>query len=247
MKERKSVPNRVPQRAPRWVLVLGGIILVLAALLAYSGFCPGLSHLIGSDRQRDLGMTYTADDLKSGEWKIGARQEELTGDLSPAESIQYRGQKSINTALTAAEATALLNSMKWRYSPVKSVQVKFNPDGTFQMSGLLLLDRLGNYEAAVGKNPDQFTALLGIMKSAGNEIPFYLSGKLSIKDNAVDSRIDSAELGRMPLPLSSAQFNLLVEDRLGRIPGLSIRSMALVEGKMALDSEVPDSVKVLVV
>ena len=128
------------------------LLLVISPIfvLGYFGFIPGLSGLFGSDKPRDLKIKYTEADHQSARTKSKIEYGELPANTPPAASLTRTGTRPVNFEMTSAEMTSLMNNRPWKYFPYSDVQVKFNGDGSAEISGRVLKDRVPGYGAFIG-------------------------------------------------------------------------------------------------
>jgi hypothetical protein len=179
-----------------FVLIL---FLIILGIFAYLGYVPGLSSVFGSDKPKDLGIKYTQADLASARAKSQIVYEALPAGTPDELSLQRSGTRPISATFTSAEASALMNDRPFKYWPYKEVQVKFNADGSAEISGKLIKDRLPGYCAAIGM-PKEVAA--AAMKFLPADPVFYVKGKAALADNQVSVFDPQAlEIGRMPIPL----------------------------------------------
>jgi hypothetical protein len=101
-------------------IVLLGLIVVGLLVLGYFGFVPGLSGLMGSDKPRDLGVTYTAADLTSAQLKLG--QELVEPQADPFVQFKRASGHAVETTLTQEEYSAHVAKIH----PVSDVQIKLD-------------------------------------------------------------------------------------------------------------------------
>lgn len=176
------------------------IIISPILILGYFGFIPGISSLFGSDKPRDLNIRYTEADHQSARAKSKIEYGELPADTSASVSLVRTGTRAVKFEMTSAEASSLMNNRPWKYFPYSNVQVKFNGDGSAEISGALLKDRLPGYGAFIGMPKE---ALDFAMKFLPVNPVFYLKMKASLVNNQVAIfEPQTFEIGRMPLPVS---------------------------------------------
>jgi len=109
------------------VLLVVGAVLVLG----YLGFVPGLSSVFGSDKPRDLGVTYTAQDKASFDQKIGGTFQTMTEPASDGKTLVFTDKKTaVNKSFTQEELTARLAAAEWKYMPLSSPQLRIKDDGS---------------------------------------------------------------------------------------------------------------------
>lgn len=224
------------------------IILLLLSLpilfVGYLGFIPRVSSILGSNQPRDLGVKATSADLDSVNRQNSITYQKLT-DNSPS-SILYSGQKDISVSLTSSEITALANSPKWKYYPVKDVQIKINPDGSGEVSGILFLDRLPGYLETAGLSSELAKVAADSLHLKGNP-PFYLKGMVTVTDNQITLNIQKVEIGRVSIPqkfITDNQFYLveLANARRQSVPGLNIKSLNLSGSKFNFTGTLPETI-----
>ncbi len=181
------------------LIVIAVLIVLVLGLLAYLGYVPGLSSVFGADKPRDLGIKYTQADFDSAFAKSQVVYEALPAGTPDELSLQRRGSRPVNISFTAAEATSLMNDRPFKYWPYKQVQLKFNADGSAEISGVLVKERVSGYCAAIGIPKAVAEA---VVKFLPNNPVFYVKGKGELVDNMVTGFEPQAlEVGRMPLPL----------------------------------------------
>jgi len=92
--------------------------------------------------------------------------------------------------------TALMNNRPWKYWPIKDVQIKFNADGTAELSGVVIKDKLIGYAQAIGVPQEVVSTVVSFLPPTPT---FYLKGKASLEENKVkDFEPQAVYLGKMP-------------------------------------------------
>jgi len=229
------------------LIVLVLLVVTPILILGYLGFIPKLSSIMGTDKPRNLGVNYTSSDLTSVVQKNGVQLSEMASPSAIArESIQYFGSKSVSVSVSSEEITALSNNPTWKYYPVSDVQIKINNDGTGEASGVLILNRLAGYLGAVGISPDAAQAAADYLKIKGST-PFYFKGKVSVTDNIISLDTQKVEIGRMPIPDNLVKENQhylveLAKVRIESVPGLSVKSFNLNNGKLNFEGTLPEKI-----
>jgi len=182
------------------LLIIFLVILSLPILfLGFLGFIPGLSTILGTDKPRDLGIKYSQEDLKSIRAKSHVEYKTLPDSSAPSLTRQFSGKRDIITEFSSVEITATMNNQPWKYWPYKNVQVKFNGDGSGEISGVLIKSRLIGYAVVIGAPKE---AVDFAMKFLPNDPVFYVKMKGSLADNKVAVfEPQSFEIGRIPMPL----------------------------------------------
>ncbi|OGD65168.1 hypothetical protein A2215_02460 [Candidatus Berkelbacteria bacterium RIFOXYA2_FULL_43_10] len=181
------------------LIIAGVIVLIVLLLLGYLGFIPGLSTLMGSNKPRDLGVTYTDADRQAARDRSQVEFQALPADTPDELSLQRIGSRPVTASFSSSEITALMNDRPYKYWPYKDVQIKFNADGTTEVSGALIKTRVPGYCAAIGIPKEMVAKIMHYLPS---EPIYYVKGKASLVDNKVAIfEPEKFELGRMPLPV----------------------------------------------
>jgi len=180
-------------------LILLIVILPIFAL-GFMGFIPGLSTILGTDKPRDLGIKYSKEDLTSIRAKSHIEYKSLPNTEISSQSRQFSGKRDVSAEFTSAEITTTMNNQPWKYWPYKDVQMKFNADGSGEVSGVLIKSKVSNYAAVIGAPKE---AIDFAMKYLPADPVFYIKIKASLADNKIAIfEPQNFEIGRMPMPLS---------------------------------------------
>lgn len=244
------------------------LLLVFVGLGGYFGIIPGISALFGSNKPRDLGIKYTDADLSSGRAKAPIIYETATasGNVSV---WQTSGTLPVNTEMTSSEITAIMNNKKGAYYPYKNVQVKFNADGSGEISAVLIKNRLPLYGSTFDAPK---VAVDFVMKILPDNPVVYLKGKATLVDNKVGLfEPQRFEIGRVPLPVGiflslapkiipevyaldvgeitselskvdnkRALIIDFINSRLSAIPGFYAKSAKMTENKLIFEGTLPE-------
>lgn len=200
--------------------------LIIILILGYFGFVPFVSDIMGTNKPKNLGVTFTEKDFESARGKTKVKYEILQGDLKPEESIKYSGKRSVKMELTSSELTALIYERKWRYYPFKNWSVKINEDGTVETSGQILTNKLMDCLKAYGIKPEETSdnfeknsVLIGyfaikvdpnikrfydllnqVSRFIKSNPSFYIKGKAKVENNNITLlQLDSVYLGKINL------------------------------------------------
>jgi hypothetical protein len=157
--------------------------------------------------------------------------------------MKYEGKKDIKTSFTSAEITALNNSVTWVNYPVSNVQIKINPDGTGEASGVLDIKKILSWVS--------FTHPVAEIEAKVNEYKigftpsFYLKGGVNVVNNKVTLTPQTIEVGRLVIPQNIVSQNIrpvqnFIEDRINYVPNFYVRSLNLDGGKVNFDATVPE-------
>ena len=92
----------------RFVVGLIVVIIVVVLGLGYLGFVPGVSKILGSDKPRNLGITYTDADLKSITSKNHVQRIVLESAPDIKSSFVLKGTQAIKNVFTDKGITACL-------------------------------------------------------------------------------------------------------------------------------------------
>ena len=196
----------------KFLIVILILALIVVGFLGYLGFIPGVSSIFGSDKPKDLGIKYTQVDLVSARAKSQIAYEALPAGTPDEQSIQRSGSRPINTVFTSAEASALMNDRPFKYWPYKDVQVKFNADGSAEVSGKLVKSKISGYCAAIGLPKELVNVAVKFLPP---DPVFYVKGKAALIENTISIFEPQAlEIGRLPVSLGmvlSFDLNLVNE------------------------------------
>ena len=188
---------------PVKVTIVLVVCLVLAALVFFGllGYIPGLSSLLGATKPRDLGVTYTEADFAAARSKSQLEYAALPSETPPDQSVQRSGSRPVTASWSSAEMTSLMNDRPWRYWPLKDTQLKINDDGTAELAGVVVREKLKGYAAAIGVPQAVTDKVVSLLPA---NAAFYVKAKTSLTDNQVsDFDIQSVYLGRMPIPVDT--------------------------------------------
>jgi hypothetical protein len=228
------------------------VLVVLGVLVAgYFGFVPGVSSLFGSDKAVDLGVDSTQSDYQSARAKGDIDRVDLPESTPPGNSAQFIGQHPASFSLSSAEATALVNEKSWLYFPIRDAQIRFNPDGSAEFSGILELEKLPDFVAALGVSEADFNEVVGRIENFSllqKNLPFYIKGTGSVTNGNIVYHTDEIKVGRVNIPVDGinekrGQVISNVEDVIARIPGFSVNNFSISGGQMHFDGTLPDSVR----
>lgn len=221
-----------------------GIVIILVLIGGYYGFVPGVSSIFGSNKPKDLGVSYTEQDRLGGRAKIGWQIDTLTAGLPPEKSLIYSGSKAVDTSFTEKELTAWINK-SWNYAPLTNCQIRINPDNTAEFSGILHISQINKYKDVMGGSTvDLDKVLPGFLKYIPSNPPVYMKASASVINNQVTCSITAFSIGRYSisadwLKKNSGLFEKAAEWQISRIPGTSIKSLTFSNGQVQFDGTLP--------
>jgi len=224
------------------------LVLVAGILLTagYLGLIPGLSSVMGADKPKDLGITYTEQDFQSILTKSGISQKTLPETSDVLQSAHYEGQHELTTSFTGQDLTALINASGWKYNHFSNVQIKFNSDGTTEISGNVNLDKLWTYVGMNGVSQGDIAKAQQALSVIPSSPAFYAKGVVEAENNQVTNlNLDNLTIGRLSVPQSIIQPNQhylgeMAEKEMNSISGFYVKSAKVENGQAAFEGTVPD-------
>jgi hypothetical protein len=175
---------------------------------------------------------------------------DLPANTPPDQSLSFSGTQSANFNITQAEATALLNDNPWPYFAIKDCQVRFNDDGTGEMSGILLIDKMHDYAIGRGYSDADYSNVLKYVSTYAviqKEIPFYVKGTGSVVNGVITFDISKLEVGRLSIPVSQVNDHKsalieAAEKAMTLVPGFSVKNFSIEGGQMHFDGTLPKTI-----
>jgi hypothetical protein len=234
----------------RLLVVLVVIVIAVILGLGYLGFVPGVSKMLGSDKPRDLGITYTDADLKSILSKNRVQRVVLESAPDVKSSFVLKGSQAVDNVFTDKEITARLNQESdWLFNPFTNVQVKIGENGVIEASGIVRVDRLKGYAEATGVSLGAIEAISKGMdkyKVPRISFPAYVKGNLSIENNRLNIDLSELYIGKIPVPKqlysqAKSAFEDFVYERLtsGGYGSLYVKSLSFSNGRMNFSGNIP--------
>jgi len=203
-------PPAKKHHALLWILGIFGLMIVgVVALLTFFGFMPGLSGLFGTNKAKNLNVSYSQADLASFKQKTGVNF--LSSNVAPASSkdpatkTYFSNPKAIDVWLTQQEVTAALNNIGVDKGPIKNIQVSFAGNNialSGNIDGSVMSQAMDSANSASTNQKSLFSDL-GFMKYFGN-LPIYLQASVTVNNNQASLKILSAKVGNFGLPVSVA-------------------------------------------
>jgi hypothetical protein len=257
---RRDITTQSGKIVQRLVWVLGGVIaagaIVVALILAWSGFAPGLSALVGADRPRDLGVQSSAVDRqqylsKSGE-RFQPNSPSSEDSVSPERSVPLPETQTpdeprwIETSFTQEELTAALNQDAPEWLPLRDMQLRLS-DETVEVSGLLetrkvprLLQRLRRR----GTDDADLARIAEYVDKLPRLVPVYVKATGAVRDAQLDLALQEVEVGRLPLPLATLAEGVptILRETVKRTDHFAIDSAIPQDGSLAFRGILPRAI-----
>ncbi len=226
------------------IIGIGVILLVAVLALGYLGFMPGVSNLFGSNKPRDLGVSYTAADYQSARTKTGTVISDLPSDAAPQDSLKFSGQKVINATFTESEFNALLDTRDWKYYPLKDSQLKIHPDGRVEFTAVLVKDRVESFAKAVGVSQENIGQITNYIKLLPGDPAIDITGTCTVVNGRISQSVSKFKIGKLDvtdqIQKNSQSIVNWVQDELFTLPGVSIKNFHFVNGKVQFEVTLPN-------
>lgn len=200
-------PQGVPQRRQRrrrltgvWIVVSALLVLVIivAAGAAWAGLVPGLSHVTGADKPRDLGVRTAPADYDSAVQHLSAVLEKTppAASGSTARTPGTAAPKQLQLDLTETELSALLGHSDGGDIPLQNPQVKIHAGGLIEISAAVVTTDIPLDQLPAG-------VIRQLVADLPDLMPVYVRGTIRMDGpTALAMDVERLELGRLPLPAS---------------------------------------------
>ena len=209
------------------------VVLVIAGL-SYVGVMPFFSKFVA--KQVDLGMKADPALVTTFETKYG--------------KPNGTGKVKLNVDLSSQEITSVFAvwGMRNKYFPLYNVQVRFNPDGTGEASGMLKIATGITFAKNLGYSNSEIDKGKQYIKYIAGDLPFYIKGTGGMTDNILSVNPATIQIGRVTVPESIAKpvaglVEDMIERRIAQIGGADIKDGSFKTGKFHLDGTVPETIK----
>jgi hypothetical protein len=145
-KQKPSTQINSSHKKKKIAIIVGcalALVLIPATALAYVGFIPGATNLMGTNTPVDLGVKYAEADFRQFQNKTLSTVSNFDGTpaapddksgVAPGVQLVLYGTNTVQTNVSQEELTAFLNMTPWTASPLSHSQVRFS-DGTVEFSG----------------------------------------------------------------------------------------------------------------
>ncbi|KKQ91656.1 MAG: hypothetical protein UU16_C0021G0026 [Candidatus Woesebacteria bacterium GW2011_GWA2_40_7] len=224
-------------------LLLLFVILVIGAL-AYIGIVPGLAKTV------DLGAKNDPALVAAFELAHGMKNEVPGGVISAGRLAEFSGQTNLDSVLSANEITSILAYWKKRNPafPIRNVQVRFNSDGTGEISGILEIRTAINIAKDLDYNDEDIEKGKKYAQYTFGDIPFYVKGIGNVSNNQVALFPTNFRLGKVEVPQSIIKEAIpviedAIERRIGQVNGANIQSLDFTKGTLHIVATLPAMVK----
>jgi hypothetical protein len=229
-------------------VVIVAVILIGVLALGYFGFVPGLSDIMGANKPKDLGVASRPSDLEKANTKLGVTIKTLPHTESGADSLTRSGEQQVATSFTSAELTALFNdhASRWKYYPIKDIQINIHDDGVVEVSGVLQVDRFNGFADAIGIPEGTRSEIRPYLSYVTGNPSIYLKGTLKVSNGVAQSNIEELQVGKLVIPADQLRsiepyLQQFIQERVdGKI--IHINSASFSGGKVNLDVEIPTEV-----
>ena len=226
-------------------IIVSCIVLLLIFGLGYTGLVPGISSVLGTDKPKNLGVTYPTGMPEIMVQKAGPAMEKLPLSNSPIGSIRFSGSKSVIYTFNSQEITALVNYKFWKYNPFSDVQVKIHDDGTVETSGRVNMSLVLSAIEAHGFQVGDVRAAMKKYMIPEISMPAYVSFKGDVIDNKIDLTVLSAKAGNISIPNNVIQENQerltsALESLADAHNGFYIKKLQFGAGTIQFDGRVPE-------
>ena len=230
------------------MLVVFGLVAVSVG--GYLGFVPGVAGVFKSDQPQDLGVVASQAAFDSYTAKAQTAQETLPQPVD-GKSVVFSEPKPITASFTQEEITSRLANSPWPYMLLSQPQVKINPDGSVEVSGVVRLDRLEGFLAQVGgpdytrADAEKGLAWLGLLPT--NPI-IYAKGTGSVSNNETTVDVDTITVGRIPIPFENfggdAVLTSIANHIINSVEGLYVEEADFTNGQLNFSGTAPTKIQV---
>lgn len=224
------------------------VLLLAVGTLTYLGLVPQLSKYVV--KPKDLGITADPTFITTYEPKIHFRNELPSGVVPTGREGVFSGTTKVDEKLTSVEASSILSEWKHRSPslPIRDVQVRFNPDGSSEISGILEIDTAVSLAKNLGYSDEDIDTAKSYAKYVSGDLPFYVKGTAGVKNNQVTISPSSFELGRVGIPSSitgpaAKAVEDVIERRLRQVGGIDIQSIEIDSGSLHFAGTIPSAIK----
>ena len=230
-------------------LIIVILLLIAVGIAAYFGFIPGLSNTFV--KEVDLGIENDPQlslDLRE---KTGVQFNIPESEFPIDKEVIYEGELNIDESLTSEQITSILNTVKTQHSsiPFSNVQIRINEDGTSEASFNLNIETTVNEARKLGYTEEQIEQGKKYLGVLGNSVYIYTKLSFDISNdqlmvNPYAFRIQNFNVPTAITKMVAEVGSRAIEDRLSKVPNLSIDSLKQEGDKLNFKGTIPQSVRV---
>jgi len=206
-KKEPKKPKKKRKKLKITLIVLAVVLGIPLLIAGWLGFVPGLSALLGANKARDLGVTYTQADYLSYQEKAQATFLDFAdappNPDRPDHKLVFADPVTVtNVVFTQEELTAAINETDWLWMPVKNAQVRLS-DNTVEVSGNInidYIDKFIGFIGGVGYSNDDVNQAVSWGKRLMGDPPVYIKADASVENDRLSFNLIEAQVGRYNVP-----------------------------------------------
>jgi len=227
----------------KFLIIIILIISIVILLIAYFGFIPGLSSIMGTNKPQNLNVSYTQQTLETASQKT--KVEIIESSKQTSNEINYIGKHAVEINLSSNEITALANNSPWKNNPLSQVQIKINQDGTAEASGYIDFETAKSYALSFGVSTNDINSVLNKFPIPQSKFPFYLKASGNVSHDKINLNLSSAKLANIPVPANIIDQYLdpainFIEDKYLSSESINIETLENKSGEIYLKGDLPD-------
>jgi len=231
--------------------VLVVFALVTISIGGYLGFVPMLAGVFGADQPEDLGVVTSQAAFDQYASKAQATYESLPQPVDGKTAV-FSDPQPMTVSFTQEEVSSALANTSWPYMLIANPQVRINPDGSVEASGVVRLDRLEGFLAQVGgpgytrADAEKGLEWLGLLPT--NPI-VYAKGTGSVTNNQAKVDVDTITVGRLPIPFEKlggdAVLTSIANHIISSVDGLNVEQADFANSQLNFTGTAPTKIQVL--
>lgn len=229
------------------LMVFVVLIALVVAGLTYLGVVPVLSPLFA--KPMDLGVKKDPLLVDSLDQTLGLSNKVADRESKTLADISYSGSKQVEVVLDSDQISSIIQAWTdYPNSPVSDVQIRVNPDGSAEISGMLKISAAVDLARQLGYTDQEIESARSWAKFVANEIPFYAKASGGVVSNVVEINPQQLKLGQINVPTAilepaSQAIADVIERRVSKIPGASIDEVTLANSQVRFVGTVPEVVE----
>ena len=224
------------------------LALIPVGILSYLGFVPGVSKYVS--KPVDLGVKVDPAYTSSLEQKINFKNELPGGVVPVGRDGVFSGSIKVDEQVSSVQATSILAQWKHRSPslPIRDVQVRFNQDGTAEVSGILEINTAISVAKTLGYSDSDIEKGKSYAKYVSGDLPFYVKGVAGATSNQISINPSEFQLGKVTVPESittpaAKVVEDVIERRIKQVGGIDLQSIKIGSGSLQYVGTVPSSIK----